>query len=239
MTYNNFAYHYDKMTADVNYSWWLNHITKNVPTGSRILDVACGTGTLTLALKNLGYDIFGLDLSADMLVVAKEKADHFGADINFIQRDMKELDGLQGFDCALIALDSLNYLTNATDVQHTIAEIYQLLNPEGIFIFDVHTPHKMLNTLKDYLFVENDDNLTYIWHVEAGEQPLSVVHELTMFTKNNDGSYSKFLETHQQRTFEMAQYENWLADAGFEVKTRDGDQDRQLFIARKVGKKNA
>ena len=235
MSYNNFAYHYDKMMSDVDYSWWINHIKKNVPKESRILDVGCGTGTLTLALKDLGYNVSGLDLSEDMLVVAIEKARDLGVDIEFIQRDMRNLTGLLGFDCVLIALDSFNYLETEDDVQHTIAGAYAAISDGGTLIFDVHTPHKMTETFKDYLYVENDDELTYIWHVDKGKYPLSVVHELTMFSKNENGRYRKNIEHHHQRTFEITQYEKWLVEAGFKIISIDGDEDRKLFIARKAG----
>lgn len=235
MSYHSFAYHYDKMMSDVDYSWWINHIKKNVPKESRILDVGCGTGTLTFALKNLGYNVFGLDLSENMLVVAAEKAQNLGIDVQFIQRDMRKLSGLFGFDCVLIALDSLNYLETENDVQRTLAGVHAALVTGGTLIFDVHTPHKMIETFKDYQYVENDDELTYIWHVEAGVYPLSVVHELILFAKNEDGTYLRNIEHHYQRTFEMAQYKKWLVEAGFEIIYTDGNEDRQLFTARKVG----
>jgi len=236
MSYHSFAYHYDKMMADVDYSWWTRIIEKNLVKGCRVLDVGCGTGTLSLALTQLGYDVTGLDKSSDMLVVASEKAKECGMVIDFIHRDMRELEGLSGFDGVLIAVDSLNYLENEDDVRRTIAGAYAALNESGLLIFDVHTPHKIAVTFKDYLYVENADELTYIWHIEEGTYPLSVVHELTMFAKNEDDSYMRTIEYHHQRTFEMVQYEEWLAEARFEIISIDGDEDRQLFVARKVGK---
>ena len=231
MSYNSFAYHYDKMMADVDYAWWLDVITKHIKKGGRVLDVGCGTGTLSFALASVGYAVTGLDLSEDMLVVASEKAPH----VDFIHRDMRELDGLSNFDCVLIAVDSLNYLKTEEDVTMTLAGAHATLGVGGYFIFDVHTPHKMLETFADYLYVENDDDLTYIWHVESGDEPLSVVHELTLFAKNETGNYTKTIEHHYQRTFAMAQYAQWLLDAGFEIVEQLGDDDRQLFVARKAG----
>jgi len=235
MCYNSLAYYYDKLMADADYSWWIKTIEENLPRGCRVLDVGCGTGTLSLALADLGYHVTGLDLSCDMLVVASDKAKEHDAIIDFIHRDMRELAGLSGFDCVLIAVDSLNYLENADDVIKTFFGAHKALNDEGLLIFDVHTPHKMRSTFKDYLYVENDDDLTYIWHVEEGEYPLSVVHELTMFSRNEDGSYMRTIEHHHQRTFEMKQYEACLTEAGFEIITTTGDEDRQLFVTRKVG----
>ena len=235
MSYAGFAYHYDKMMADVDYRYWLHHVKKNVKIGSRVLDVGCGTGTLSLALVEAGYEVTGLDLSEDMLVVASEKAKENDVMIDFIHRNMRELDGLSGFDCVLIAVDSLNYLATEEDVRRTFSGCYAALDSDGILIFDVHTPEKMTEVFKDYLYVENDDMLTYIWHVEEGEYPLSVVHELTIFSRNEDGCYSRTVEHHYQRTFEFEVYESWLLESGFEIVLIEGDDERELFVARKVG----
>lgn len=235
MSYNGFAYHYDKMMADVDYSWWVEIIKNNLARGCRVLDVGCGTGTLSLLLFDAGYDVIGLDLSEDMLVVASEKMKAHGVMIDFVHRDMRELEGLNGFDCVLIAVDSLNYLENEADVKMTLVGAHAALNDGGLLIFDVHTPHKITETFKDYLYVENDDELTYIWHVDQGAYPLSVVHELTIFSKNEEGNYRRTVEYHHQRTFEMSQYGAWLTEAGFEIVSIDGDEDKQLFVARKVG----
>jgi len=234
MSYTGFAYHYDKMMADVDYHYWLHHVEKNVKVGSRVLDVGCGTGTLSLALVEAGYEVTGLDLSEDMLVVASEKARASGVSVDFIHRDMRELSGLSGFDCVLIAVDSLNYLETEEDVRCTLAGCYAALNEGGVLIFDVHTPEKMTEVFRDYLFVENDDELTYIWHVEAGDVPLSIVHELTIFARKGDGSYLRTVEYHHQRTYEFEVYEGWLMGIGFEVVLIEGDDERELFVARKV-----
>lgn len=234
MSYNSFASHYDKMMADVDYSWWVQIIEKNVKLGHRVLDVGCGTGTLSLALTELGYEVTGLDLSEDMLVMAREKAHECGKVLDLIHRDMRELAGLSGFDCVLIAVDSLNYLATAADVRQTFTGAHAALIGGGLLIFDVHTPKKLTETFKDYLYVENGDALTYIWHVCPGPHPLSVVHELTLFAKNEDGSYQKAIEHHHQRTFELPQYLAWLVEAGFELIEIQKADGRNLLIARKV-----
>jgi len=235
MGYHGFAYYYDHMMTDVDYTWWVQHIEKHVEKGCHVLDVGCGTGTLSLALTQVGYAVTGVDLSEDMLVVASEKAREQHITMTFLHRDMRELEGLKGYDCVLIAVDAFNYLETEADVKQTLASVHSTLTNEGFFIFDVHTPYKMTETFKDYLYVENDDDLTYIWQVEAGCDPLSVVHELTLFAKQTDGCYRRTVEYHAQRTFERSQYEAWLTEAGFAVLTVEGDQDRQLFVTRKVG----
>jgi len=235
MSYRNFAYHYDKMMADVDYAWWTGHIKKHVKKEGQILDVGCGTGTLSFLLVKDGYSVTGLDFSEDMLVVAEEKAKDLGLTVDLIHQDMCEMTGGNQYDGVVIALDSINYLETIDDVQATLKGAYQALKKDGVLIFDVHTPHKMTSTFNDYLYVENGDDLTYIWHVESGDVPLSVVHELTIFSQNPDGTYQRSIEYHRQRTFEIDQYKSWLKEVGFSVIEVIGDEDRQLFIARKEG----
>jgi len=234
MSYHGFAYHYDVMMADVDYSLWTSAVCAHVAKGGRVLDVGCGTGTLALALIESGYAVTGLEISEDMLVVASEKAKAQHIDIDFIQQDMRQLEGLSDFDGVLIAVDSLNYLDDETDVKQTFAGVHGVLADAGILIFDVHTPLKMTHIFNDYLYVDNDEALTYIWHVEAGDKPLSIVHELTIFAKNENGTYTRTMEHHHQRTFEMATYRAWLVEAGFEIISQTGDESRQLFIAKKI-----
>jgi len=233
MSYRNFAYHYDQMMADVDYTWWLGHMKKYVKKEGHVLDVGCGTGTLSFMLAKEGYAVTGLDLSEDMLVVAGEKAKELGLRVDLVHQDMRRLTGPATYDGILMALDTINYLENEGDVLDTLQGAYQSLNDGGILIFDVHTPHKMTSTFNDYLYVENDDDLTYVWHVEPGDVPLSVIHELTIFSKNPDGSYQRSIEYHRQRTFEIEKYDHWLKEIGFTVIALDGDKDRQLFIVRK------
>jgi len=233
MRYTSFASYYDKMMSDVDYNWWISNIKQYIKKDAQVLDLACGTGTLTTILANAEYNMTGLDISEDMLVIASEKIKDLNVKIDLIHRDMRDLDGLTDFDAVVCAVDSINYLTCIGDVQQTFNSVYNILNHEGFFIFDVHTPYKINNIFNDYLYVENDEDLTYIWYVNHDELPLSIVHELTLFAKNSDGSYNRNVEYHYQRTFEMSDYVFLLQDAGFTIVDQIGDNERQMFIVRK------
>jgi len=239
MSYKNFAYYYDLMMNDVDYSWWLEIINEHVPKNSHILDVACGTGTIAIELGCSGYKVTGLDISEDMLVVASEKAELVGAkceiDIEFIQKDMTEIAELTNFDAITITLDSLNYLQTLSEVKKTITGANNALNDGGILIFDVHTPEKITNVLNDYLFVDNDLDLTYIWFVTKGAKPLSIEHELTIFAKNEAGSYDKYMEHHYQKTFEHGVYTALLTEARFEILKTYEEEGRRLYVTKKIG----
>lgn len=233
MGYNNFAYHYDAMMSDVDYDWWLNIIQTHIPENAQILDVGCGTGTLSLQLATAGYHVTGLDLSEDMLVVATEKAKTTDVDVTFIQKDMREIGELSGYDAILAAVDTVNYLTCENDVKKMFQGAKLALNSGGIFIFDVHTTAKINDIFDDYLYVENTDALTYIWHVAHGEKPLSIIHELTLFAQNENGTYHKSVEHHHQQTYERHQYTAWLDETGFDIlATYEEDMSRILFVAK-------
>ncbi|MCL1948481.1 MAG: class I SAM-dependent methyltransferase [Turicibacter sp.] len=241
MAYHAFSYYYDILMQDVPYYKWVAKTKKHLPIGSHILDVGCGTGTLSLLLAKEGYQVTGVDLSEDMLALAHEKSIAAGIPINFVHQDMSRMTGFSGFDGAVIYVDSLNYLQKDTEVFQTFRQLYESLNEGGILIFDVHSLLKVTETFHDYLYADTDPALTYIWHVGVGRYPYSIIHELTFFKKTETG-YARFQEIHEQRTFAIEEYAGWLEDAGFSILEisadfLDGpvreDAERVIFVAKK------
>ncbi len=247
MTYQKFAYLYDTLMEDVPYDGWVEWVTsltkKYEVNGKKMMDLACGTGELSVRFGKAGYDVTGIDLSEDMLAVAQAKADGNGLSIPFYHQDMTELNGLGDFDIIGIFCDSLNYLQEMDDVQQTFARVFEHLKPGGLFLFDVHSIHKMDVIFHDGPFTYNNEEITYIWDCFAGEAPHSVEHELTFFVLDEStGQYNRVDEYHYQRTYEIAQYIDLLQEAGFEfletaVDFKTGEPgpepERILFAARK------
>lgn len=135
MTYSNFAYIYDGLMKDAPYPLWVKYVQKmsdkyKKEIGS-ILDVACGTGSISIPLAKEGCRIIGVDLSEDMLAVAKSKAELAKVNVSFFQQDMRELQGFSQVDLVVIFCDSLNYLTQEEDVLQTFKHVYQNLKPGG------------------------------------------------------------------------------------------------------------
>lgn len=220
MSYQHFALLYDELMMDAPYEDWLQFITKNIAKygngGKRLLDLGCGTGTLSIPLAVQGYNVTGIDLSEEMLAIAHAKSMEASVQIAFFQQDMKELGGFDPFDVIGVFCDSLNYLRSEQDVKLTFRKIYDQLRPGGLLLFDVHSIYKMNSIFIDQTYSSNDEDISYIWNCFAGEQPHSVEHELTFFVKDHD-AYYRYDEVHYQQTFPVDYYQQWLEKAGFEL----------------------
>ncbi|MFC7372700.1 class I SAM-dependent DNA methyltransferase [Fictibacillus iocasae] len=246
MSYEQFAYYYDELMESAPYDEWVHYFKKKLAahnlTGKRVLDIGCGTGSFSVRLAKEGYNVTGIDLSSEMLMIASEKAAKENVSIAFFEQDMREIEGLGEFEAATIFCDSLNYLLNEEDVLQTFRAVHSHLVPDGLLFFDVHTLFKMEHVFLGNTFGSNDEQLSYIWQCYEGEWPDSVEHELTFFVQNGT-SYERFDELHVQRTFEPSVYTRLLTEAGFELLETGADfsepsdspeAERQFFIAKKI-----
>ena len=236
-----FSYYYDLLMQDVPYHKWMTKTKQYLPTGSHVLDIGCGTGTVSMLLAKEGYNVTGVDLSEDMLAIAQQKTVEEKLGITYVQQDMCKLEGFSNYDGAVIYLDSLNYLRKDTDVYRTFKHLHESLKEGGILLFDVHSLYKMTDIFNDYLYVDTHPDLTYIWHVYEGQYPYSIEHELTFFKREGE-QYERFEETHFQRTFAIEEYIQMLEDAGFTILEISADfndeapteqSERIIFVAQK------
>lgn len=248
MTYGKFAYLYDKLMQDVPYEFWVKLVVSSTEKyglqGKKLLDLACGTGELTIRLAEIGYDVTGADLSVDMLTVAQQKAEEKGYKMFFVEQDMTQLEGLDSFDIIGIFCDSLNYLDSETDVIQTFQSVSKHLKQDGLFIFDVHSIYKMNSLFNNQTYAYSGEDISYIWQCYEGDYENSVEHELTFFELDSKtGRYNRYDEMHYQRTFPIRLYEDWLEEAGFQVLEVKGDfttqppvkeSERIFIIAKKI-----
>lgn len=243
--YHHFAYIYDELMKDAPYDEWAKFYHQWAERagngGKRVLDLACGTGEMSVRFASLGYEVTGVDLSEDMLVVAKEKMERYGYPSSlFVKQDMRTLHGFPPFDNILIGCDSINYLLDEQDVKEVFHRAFNHLNDNGLFMFDVHSVYKMEHLFKNRTFADNGDNISYIWNCFEGEREHSVVHELTFFVRNGS-FYDRYDEDHVQRTFNIEQYKKWLEHTGFSilevssglVQTSLDNAERIFFVAKK------
>lgn len=219
MSYEEMAYVYDQFMDNVPYDEWvdlteqlLNIFSKRV---THILDLGCGTGELTTKFAGKGYAITGVDYSSDMLTVAEQKANSKNLQIDLIQQDLKELNGLTNFDLAISFFDVVNYLGNTEDVRQVFKNIAHSLSENGVFIFDVHALSYVENQMINHTFADVQDEMSYIWFCEEGNEPGEMYHDLTFFIKNNK-TYQRFEEFHFQKTLPIQIYKEFLFEAGFE-----------------------
>ncbi|MEI2665533.1 class I SAM-dependent DNA methyltransferase [Rossellomorea sp. LJF3] len=220
MSYERFAYVYDYLMQDVPYDGWLEYVNRQAirHQGRRVLDIACGTGELSLRLARDGYDVTGVDLSQDMLTIAQEKASAQSVQIQLFQQDMSRLDSLGEYDIITIFCDSLNYLEDESDVESTFKGVHRHLKQDGLFLFDVHSIFKMTQIFMNQTFTLTDEHVSYIWDCFPGEVPNSVEHELTFFVEDEEtGQYERVEELHKQRTYPILMIKEWLRGNGFDV----------------------
>jgi SAM-dependent methyltransferase len=245
MSYQQFAYLYDELMADAPYSKWLSFIKHAVsayhPDANKLLDVGCGTGSMPILLAKEGFKVTGVDLSSDMLMIAREKAEKQNVNLSLFQQDMRELEGLGVYDCVTILCDSLNYILSEEEVKQTFLSAWNHLETNGLLLFDVHSLHKINDIFIGNTFGSNNENLSYIWQCYQGEYENTVEHDLSFFILNKE-HYERYDELHIQRTYSAEDYTKWLKECQFEILSITADFENQdpeerseriLFIARK------
>ncbi|EOR23706.1 class I SAM-dependent methyltransferase [Cytobacillus oceanisediminis] len=228
MSYQQFAYLYDRLMNDVPYDKWVELVKKAVSdykvNGANLLDLACGTGELSIRFSQAGFRVTGVDLSEDMLSVAQAKTIEAGEGVFYLEQDMSRLEGLPVFDLVCICCDSINYLRTEEDVINTFKGVYEHLDENGLFIFDVHSLYKMNQLFINQTYAVNDEDLSLIWQCYEGENPNSVEHDLSFFELDEEsGMYHRYDELHFQRTYSVEQYSEWLDLTGFSVVKVEAD----------------
>lgn len=228
MSYEQLAYVYDHLMADAPYESWVEFLCREKERfqapGIRVLDLGCGTGELSIRMIKQGFDVTGVDLSENMLAVAAERAGEEGLVLPLFQQDMSKLEGLPSFDIVTIFCDSLNYLSTPEEVKKTFCQVYRHLNPGGLFLFDVHSTYQIEHIYSNQTFTWNEEEIAYIWDSFPGKEPLSIEHDLTFFIlDDHTGKYERIEELHQQRTYPVNDFMQWLNENGFEVPSITAD----------------
>ncbi len=213
-----------------------------------ILDLGCGTGTLTELLARRGYDMIGIDNAADMLEIAMEKRVKSGLDILYLLQDMRNFE-LYGTVGAVVSVcDSVNYLLEEEDVVETFRLVNNYLYPGGLFIFDFNTVYKYEIVIGDTTIAENRERCSFIWDNFYHEEEEINEYDLTIFVQEDEKPdlYRKFQETHYQRGYRLEQMKDYLGQAGLVfVEAVDADthgaatevSERIYVVARECGKR--
>ena len=246
--YTDFASVYDTFMDETPYEEWCEFLVEKleeykVPKGL-VLDLGCGTGTLTEMLSEKGYDMIGVDNSAQMLSIAMEKQEQSGENILYLMQDMREFE-LYGTVSAVISVcDSLNYLLEEEELVETFRLVNNYLDPKGIFIFDFNTVYKYSQVIGDTTIAENREDCSFIWENYYHEEEEINEYDLTIFVKGEE-LFRKFQENHFQRGYRLEQMKKALAQAGMEfviamdADTHEGvtaESERIYCIARESGK---
>ena len=210
---------YDELTGDVGYERRADYIEKlfrrsRIPVHT-VLDLACGTGTMTNILTERGYELIAVDGSADMLSQAREKAaDLTGEPPVFLNQSMPQLDLYGTVDAAICCLDSINYLTNPKDVQKTFRRLHLFVAPGGLLVFDINSVQK-LRGLDGQVFLDETEDTYCVWRTEFEKRSRICTYWMDIFTRGEDDLWERDFEEHRQRAYEVEELRAWLMEAGF------------------------
>ena len=183
-----------------------------------VLDLACGTGTMTWILTGRGYELIGVDASEEMLAAAMGKSGSVeGVAPIFLHQSMPKLDLYGTVDAAICCLDSLNYLTNPKDVQRTFRRLHLFVAPGGVLIFDINTVEKLM-ALDGQVFLDETEDTYCVWRPEFRRGICT--YYMDLFQQQPDGSWEREFEMHRERAYTVEELTAWLTEAGFgEIRT--------------------
>lgn len=248
-SYRDFARVYDMFMDNVDYQAWCAYLTERLSdygiTDGLVLELGCGTGTMTELLAEAGYDMIGVDNSEEMLAEAMEKRVESGHEILYLLQDMQDFE-LYGTVRAIVSVcDCLNYLTEEEDLLQVFRLANNYLDPSGIFIFDMNTVYKYQEILGDQTIAENREDGSFIWENTYDPENGINVYGLTLFLPREDGLYEKSEEEHVQRAYPREMIEELIEKSGlrllavydaYTLKEPGKESQRLTFIAQEQGK---
>ena len=219
--YTGFAEVYDLFMDQVPYEKWSRRITEilkeyGIPDGL-VLDLGCGTGSMTELLAGAGYDMIGVDASEEMLELAYEKRAESGHDILYLLQDMREFE-LYGTVRAIVSVcDSLNYITEEEELLHVFRLVRNYLDPDGVFLFDMNTIYKYSEMLGETTIAENREEGSFIWENYYDPEEQLNQYDLTLYIRDEDDRYTRFEETHIQKAYALERVLELLQQAGMKA----------------------
>lgn len=249
--YGVFAHYYDELTRNVPYDAMAERLDillrshTVAPEGVRpvLLDLGCGTGSISERMAMRGYDVIGADASCDMLAIASQKRVANGSDVLYICQDMRKLRLYSPAHACISTLDSFCHCPDKAAVAQAFGRVADCLYEGGLFLFDVNSPFKHAHVLAGNTFVYDSEQVYCVWKNTYSEQDCTVHIDLDLFVREND-RYRLEEESFVERTYALADWEQLLTDAGFTMievfddyteQEVQEDSQRYLFVARKQG----
>lgn len=215
--YHALAQSYDRLTNDVDYEatvdFYFEILRREGLRPKTAVDLACGTGSVAVLLARKGLQVTAVDLSAEMLAEAAQKAADMENPPFFVCQPLQELWLPRGVDLAVCALDSLDYITDPDDCAEAIRRIYRVLNPGGIFIFDVNTPEK-LRAMDGQVFLDEDEDVFCVWRGEFDEHTNICSYGMDLFQRQGS-VWRRSCEEHREYAYTAEQLKGFLRQAGF------------------------
>ncbi len=231
-SYNEFASVYDMFMDNVPYKDWSRYLIGKLKEAGIedgiVLELGCGTGSMTELLAEAGYDMIGIDNSDEMLGIAIEKRDESGHDILYLNQDMREFE-LYGTVRAVVSVcDSLNYITDKEELLQVFRLVNNYLDIGGIFIFDMNTIGKY-KRMGDATIAENRENGSFIWENWFDSKDNINEYDITLYIEDEHGKYDRYEETHLQKGYTVSEIKELIEKAGMEfVKAVEAFSDKDV-----------
>ena len=244
--YHNLALSYDRLTNDVDYpatvAFYFELLKREKLEPRTAVDLACGTGSVTLLLAEKGLQVTGVDMSEEMLCVAAQKAENTENRPMFVCQKLQQLHLPKGVDLAVCALDSMDYITNPADCREAIRRVYKALNPGGCFIFDVNTPEK-LQAMDGQVFLDEDEDVYCVWRGEFDAKTNICTYWMDLFQKRGS-AWQRSYEEHREYAYSAEQLIEYLKAAGFTAIEVFGDRkftapeegEQRIYLKARKGK---
>ncbi len=249
-TYKSFARVYDLFMAETPYEEWVCYIEeifkKEKFSPELIAELGCGTGTITTQLAKKGYSLIGIDISEEMLLEAREKAEENKLDILYLNQDMTEFELYGTVDCVISLCDSVNYILEEDDLLKVFKLANNYLNPNGLFIFDINTIYKFENILGSNSFSEVTEDASYIWENYYDKEEMINEFYTNFFIKDEKSTlYERFEEYHYEKAYTIDSIKELLLKVNFEIcgvydafsfNEPQENSERIYFVAKEISK---
>lgn len=248
--YTSFASVYDTFMDNIPYGEWAKYLIGLLKeygiADGLVLELGCGTGSMTELLAEAGYDMIGVDNAEEMLEIAMDKRAGSGHDILYLLQDMREFE-LYGTVKAIVSIcDSINYVTEEEDLLSVFRLVNNYLDPHGVFIFDFNTVYKYRELLGNQTIAEDREDCSFIWENYYDDKERLNEYELSLFIKEEHSDlYRKYQETHFQRAYDLEMMISLVKESGLEYVTAydaftkeqpTKKSERIYVIARECGK---
>lgn len=223
MAYEQFANAYDRLMADMPYPEWIrwtkDRCRQYGVEPETIVELGCGTGEISLRLAREGYQVYGIDLSEDMLAIAQSKAEQQkstgGGSVTWIHGDMRNWSLPQQAELIVSYCDCFNYLLEMDQIEASFRRAYEGLAPGGLFLFDMLSASVYEAYAALQPFILNEDDISYIWTCELNDDRSEIQHDLSIFMQQANGDYRKIEESHVQRAYDISELRACLEAVGF------------------------
>ena len=224
MMYDLIAPIYDKINGELDYAAWADFIEENIRRYNPdmktelVLDLGCGTGRMTLELGRRGYDMTGVDLSPEMLDLARDAAEEAGLSdkMLWLLQDITDFELYGTVELAVSCLDTLNHLTDAANLRRCLSLIHNYLVPDGLFVFDINGKGKFENIYADNSYVMEEDGSVCVWQNSYNPKTRLCDFFITLFEEDEDGRYNRYDELQTERMYTIRTMKKMLTECGFE-----------------------